>query len=224
MPRIITTLAALLLVLLPGVSNAAEPVDNTYEFVEGQHYATIEHPRDTRAGEDEVEVIEFFWYGCGHCYAVEPHVQQWLQDKPEAVRFLRVPATLNRGWLLHARAYYTAEQLGITEQMHEELFAAIHQRRDPLREVDDVAAVFETVAGVDRDTFDKSFESFGVGMKLKQADSLARAYQLRGVPTFVIGGKYITTANMAGSYEGVMQVVRYLAKRELAEDSSVATQ
>ena len=210
-----------LALLLAAPAHAAGEGDAA-EFVAGKHYAVLEEPRSTGAGKDEVEVIEFFWYGCPHCYAAEPHIQQWLANKPEKVRFLRVPATLNRNWVLLARAYYAAEKLGITETMHKALFQTIHRQRNMLRTPQDVAAVFERVAGVSANEFQQAFQSFGTGMKLKEADALARSYPLTGVPSFVIDGKYVTTAGMAGSYENLIEVVKMLSERELEEAGATA--
>lgn len=219
MRRLVSTSLVFLAAFLATSAQAAEG-KGAAEFVAGKHYAVLEEPRSTGAAKDEVEVIEFFWYGCPHCFAVEEHVQQWLAGKPDDVRFLRVPATLSRGWILLARAYYAAEQLGITEQMHKALFETIHRQRNMLRTPDDVAAVFENVAGVSADDFRQAFQSFGTGMKLKEADALARSYPLTGVPSFVIDGKYVTTAGMAGSYEKLIEVVKMLSERELAKAST----
>ncbi|MDX1443400.1 MAG: thiol:disulfide interchange protein DsbA/DsbL [Gammaproteobacteria bacterium] len=191
-------------------------------FVEGKHYMELEEPRSTGTEADEVEVIEFFWYGCGHCYATEPHIDAWLEEKPDDVRFLRVPATLSRGWLLLARAYYTAEQLGIRNEVHRKIFDTIHGERKLPRNPDDVAALFQKIAGVDPEVFKQAFQSFPVGIKLKEADALARSYPLTGVPSFVIDGKYVTTAAMAGSYERLLDVVEMLSERALEEKGSAS--
>lgn len=204
------------------LASAATPEQATGPaFVEGEHYKRLKEPRDTGSPET-VEVMEFFWYGCGHCFATESHIRGWLENKPEGITFTRVPATLSRNWLLHARAFYTAHKLGVDNQMHEAMFNAIHRERNPLRTPDDIAALFESVAGVSPEKFREAFNSFAVDNELVEADALARAYPLTGVPSFVVDGKYLTTAGMAGSYSALLEVVAMLSERELADAGASA--
>lgn len=169
----------------------------------------------TRVAPGKVEVLEFFWYGCPHCYATEKHVEAWLADQPEDVVFVRVPATLNRGWVLMAQAYYTAEALDVLDTMHPALFAAFHEDNVPLQTPEQIAAYFEAKAGIDKDTFANAFNSLQVASRVQRADQLARRYRVGGVPAMAVNGKFITDPNQANGYADMLEIVDQLTKQEL---------
>lgn len=199
------TLLLFALICLPLVLQAAT-------FQEGRHYQRLPNPIPTST-DDKVEVVEIFWYGCPHCFHLEPVVSKWLENKPNNVEFVRIPAVLGSSWELGARAFYVAESLGILDQIHTPLFDAIHVQKKPMRTVDDLAAFFAE-HGVDRATFDKTFNSFDVETKLRRSQDLVRRYRVDGVPTVIVNGKYMTTGTMAGSSEGIFEVVDYLVAQE----------
>ena len=205
--RIPVLLTSLLfaLVFLPLVLLAAS-------FQEGAHYQRLPTPVPTST-EDKVEVVEVFWYGCPHCFHLEPVVDKWLEHKPDNVEFVRIPAVLGTSWELGARAFYVAQSLGILDKIHTPLFDAIHVQKKPMRTVDDLAAFFAE-HGVDRATFDKTFQSFEVETKLRRSQDLVRRYRIDGVPTVIVNGKYFTTGTMAGSSAGIFEVVDYLVAQE----------
>jgi len=181
----------------------------------GDGYDWLEPARNTSVAAGQVEVIEFFWYGCPHCYQLEPSMEAWLAEKPEGVVFKRVAPPLNPSWENHARAFYAAEALGVTETLHEPLFEALHKQRRKLRGKDELAD-FAGSLGIDRDKFRKTMDSFAVQGQLKRAMQLARSYQLEGVPAVAINGKYKTSGSLAGSYPRMMGIVDQLAREELA--------
>lgn len=179
---------------------------------EGIEYQLVTSPQPTNTT-GKVEVVEFFWYGCGHCFMFEPHISGWLKKKPENVEFIRIPAALNPGWEIHARAYYTAEVLDALNKIHEPLFNAIHVEKRKLNDETALAAFFAE-HGVPEADFRKTFHSFAVETKLRRAMSLAQRYGISGVPTIIVNGKYRTDAGMTGSYENLLQVMNYLIQKE----------
>lgn len=182
------------------------------EYSNGNGYTTIENPVRT-TNSDKIEVLEIFWYGCPHCYALEEYTQAWKQKLPEDVDFKFMPAALNRSWLAHAKAFYVADILGIEDELHSDLFNAIHQERRRLNKEDDLAEFF-TDYGVTEDDFKKQYNSFAVQSRLAKADAKLRAYGVRGVPGLVVNGKYLVTAETAGGNKYIYDVVDYLVEQE----------
>lgn len=193
-------ICSLLLVFLPLAPLMAQG------FQEGVHYDRVA-PADTRDADAPIEVAEYFWYGCPHCYSIEPAVQRWLETKPENVTFLRVPAPLNPRWAVHARAYYVAEVLGKVEDIHEPLFKAMHEKRRQLMSKEELAEFF-TDFGISSEEFDKTWDSFAVQTRMQKALNDARRFRLTGVPTVVVNNEYATS--MASSGGRVFEVVNYL--------------
>jgi len=135
-------------------------------------YKRIKPAVPTQSG-DKIEVVEIFWYGCMHCYAFEPYIDNWLKSLPADVEFRRVPGVLNKSWMPHARAYYTAEKLGVLERIHKPLFQALHRQRKRISTEDDLREFF-VEKGVDAEQFTRSYHSQGVEIKVKQAFLAAR--------------------------------------------------
>jgi thiol:disulfide interchange protein DsbA len=211
----LSLLASLIVVslLLPASVSAQHPQDEF--FLEGAQYRVLSPPIPARAPEGKVEVVELFWYRCPHCYHLEPYLEQWLANKPEAASFVRVPALLNPHWVVQARAYYAAELLGAVDRTHVPLFKAIHEKKQALNDVDSLAA-FYAAHGVDEQKFRDAFNSFEVHTKLRQAAQYKRN-DITGVPAMIVGGKYLVTATMAGGHPEMLKVVDYLVRREAAE-------
>lgn len=182
-------------------------------FEEGRHYTELVFPQDVETGK-QIEVREFFWYGCPHCYTLEPTLERWLGKKPKNVEFVRTPGTAPR-WLLHAQAYYAAESLGAVPKLHSAMFNAIHAQK---RQLDDEASLLKFVAeqGVDPAKFKEALNSFGVRLKVEKAKRLNEAYTVNSVPALVIDGKYLTTPAMAGGDEAVVKVVEFLVQKASA--------
>ncbi|HYQ73338.1 MAG TPA: thiol:disulfide interchange protein DsbA/DsbL, partial [Gammaproteobacteria bacterium] len=132
MKSVTTLLLALsFVVMLPGMAQANE-------YQEGKEFLLLSTPQPTSTGDDKVEVVELFWYGCPHCFDLEPEVQAWLERKPDYVELVRMPAIVGPRWELLAQAYYTAELLGISDKIHPALFEAIHEKD---MKIDDEAAL-----------------------------------------------------------------------------------
>ena len=181
-------------------------------YKQGQDFVELSNPQPTSSG-DKIEVVELFWYGCPHCHNLEPYLEKWLESKPEDVEFVRMPAILSSRWELLAKAYYTAELLGIVDKTHVALFEAIHKEN---RKITDEAAVqdFFVSQGVSASDFKNTFNSFAVNVKINHARQMSRRYAISGVPNLIVNGKYSTTQSMARGSEGVIRVVNYLIEQE----------
>ena len=170
------------------------------------------NPQPTASG-NKIEVIEFFWYGCPHCFALEPYLGKWLAKKPEDVVFLRIPAILGNRWVHYAKVYYATEKLGVADKLHSPLFKAIHEQRLLLDDVTKLGNFLET-QGIDKDKFFAAYQSDDIGKKIKNAYVMGQDYGLTGVPTIIINGKYRTSASQAGSNEKLIQVMDELIDKE----------
>ncbi len=198
--------ALFLVFMLPFASAWAQ------DYSDGNGYTAIKTPVRT-ANPDKIEVVEIFWYGCPHCYALEPYTQAWKKELPADVEFKFLPAVFGRNWLAHAKAFHVADLLGIEDKIHSDMFNAIHQDRKRLNSEDDLAEFF-TQYGVSEDEFHKQYDSFAVNSRLSQADSKIRGYGARGVPGIVVNGKYLVTAATAGGNNNIYSVVDFLIEKE----------
>jgi len=175
-----------------------------------QNYTVLANPGTVdKAG--LIEVREFFWYGCPHCYKLEPHIAKWLKTKPADVNFIRTPAALNPVWEANARGYYTAEALGIVEKTHLPLFQTIHIGKQQLFDQNSLTR-FYSGFGADPKNFGGLYNSFAVSGKVGQSKALAQRYQLDGVPAVVVNGKYL----VKGETEKVITTINELIVKERA--------
>ena len=189
---------------------------------EGVNYKRLVPAQPTEVPTGQVEVLEFFWYACPHCYAIDPGVEAWLKTKPAYVSFSRVPVMWNEGHRSLARLFYTLQTLGKLDQLHGEVFKEIHVHGDPLVAPDpnDAAgsehmqAVFARKFGISEADFTKAYHSFAVETALQRADELGQRYRIDGVPTFVVNGKFIADVGTAGSPERLLTLVGDLAAQE----------
>lgn len=184
------------------------------DFKEGEDYDLITPPIRTTTG-DKVEVVEFFWYGCGHCYNFEPLIGQWKKGLAEDVQFVGSPAVWNKPMELHAKAYYTAQVLDVEEAMHPVLFQAMNVDRKRLQSDKEIKALF-TANGVSGEDFDKAYNSFGVNSQVRQANSRARAAKITGTPEMMVNGKYRISTRKAGSQADMLKVADFLIEKERA--------
>ncbi len=164
----------------------------------------------------KIEVIEFFWYGCPHCYRFEPILQEWLKTLPDNVQFIRQPAVFSSLWAKHAQAYFTAEALGVVDKVHADFFDAIQNKKQKLVTEDQLAEFF-VAHGVDETAFRDTYNSFLVDSKMRQAKSMAPRYGVTGVPTIIINGKYKTNGSLAKSHENMIRVMNQLIQQEAGQ-------
>lgn len=189
--------AGLVVALLGGSAVAAPQA--------GRDYKPLATPQPVETGA-RIEVVEFFWYGCSHCYDLEPFIKKWTAKLPADVEFRRVPAIPTERWATNARTFYTLEALGELPRLHQEVFDAVHIDRVNFN---DEKTQLEWMAkkGVDRQKFADAWASFSVQSKVKRAAQVTRAFDVNSVPSLVVDGKYLTTVAMAGSPEQLMKTL-----------------
>lgn len=184
------------------------------QFKEGTNYTRLVPAQPTGVAPGKVEVVEVFWYGCGHCFTLESAIESWKgKDKPAYAEFVRVPAMWNDATRMHARVFFTAELLGKLEQLHTPIFREINVKGNQLNTVEKITAFFKE-HGVSTDEFQKAFSSFAVENKLQRADFLNRRYRIESVPTVIVNGKYKTDVTMAGGEPQLFGLIGELAAHE----------
>lgn len=183
---------------------------------EGIEYKKVS-PAQPTITKNKVEVVEFFWYGCPHCFHFEPQLKEWLAKKPDNVVFYRIPAVFNPTWALHARAFYSAKSLGLFNDgktdFHVAFFDEIHKHKKRLRNKKTLQTFFAKF-GVSAEDFNDTFDSFAVNTKVNRAKVLSKRYKLDGVPTLIVNGKYRTDGPMAGGRKGMLKVLDFLVRKE----------
>lgn len=181
-------------------------------LVAGQHYAVLANPVAT-AQSEKIEVVEMFWYGCPSCYQLEPTISSWQKDLPDDVSFVKVPAMFGGIWNLHGQLFYTLQALKVDDSVHDAVFDALHQRNRRLASLPEILD-FVGGLGIDKAAFEKTWNSFGVKSQLEKAKKLAIAYQISGVPSMVVNGKYRFDIGMAGGLQEVATVANQLIQQE----------
>lgn len=182
------------------------------ELVEGSNYITLTSPVPT-AQPEKVEAAALFWYGCPHCYQLEPTLKAWSETLPEDVNFVRVPAMFGGIWNLHGQLFYTLETMQAERQVHDSIFNALHNSGRKLASATEIAN-FVAEQGVDKELFLKTWDSFSVKSKMEKAKQQAIAYQITGVPAMVINGKYRFDIGMAGGLQETVDVADALIEQE----------
>jgi len=197
---------------------------NLAGWKQGENYTAYPVARPVSTPPGKVEVVEAFWYGCGHCYTLEPRVEAWEKSKPEWVALKRIPVIWNEVTREDARLYYTIESLGRVGDLHGEVFRQIHAKGQPLTVIrggrvdkaatEKAAREFLMAKGVSAEDFAKHYRTFSTENKLRQAENLSRQYMIDHTPMVVVHGKYLTDAEMAGGMDKLFQLVNDLATRE----------
>jgi thiol:disulfide interchange protein DsbA len=179
----------------------------------GVNYHVLDTPQSTSAPQGKVEVIEFFWYGCPHCYAFQPYLEHWLKQKPDNVDFIRVPvATGFQEAKPMAQAFYTEKSLGLVDKLHDALFDQYQKYHHLLKTKKDFKKFFEK-HGVSGKDFDAAWDSFSVAMDVKRAANKQKAYHIMGVPTIAVDGRYTATLHRNQGVEDLPGVIDYLVKK-----------
>jgi len=181
--------------------------------VEGQQYVRLSTPAPVSLPADKkIEVVEFFWYECPHCYAFEPMLEPWSKRLAADVSFRRVPVGFTARHQAAQKMYYALEDMGKLEGLHKRIFTAIHVQNQRLISEPDMVA-FVTANGVDGAKFSEMFRSFQVSTKANRAKQLSEAYKIDGVPALGIHGRYFTSGALAGSHERALAVADFLIDR-----------
>lgn len=199
----------------------AEPEETAREwkYREGAHYTRLVPTQPTVGGPDKVEVAEIFMYSCPHCMDLERFLQDWEEDMDPNVRFVRIPAIFNNLAATHAQLHYTEEVLARNGQLADRnafrtmVFNEIHRRGNSLGSESAIQRIFAR-AGVDEDTFRRTWSSFEVSQSMRKAADLTRRYGVMSVPMVIVNGKYRTDAGSAGSYPALLEVIDELTARE----------
>ena len=179
--------------------------------VEGKDYIRLSQPQAVAPG--KIEVVDFFWYGCPHCFSFEPSLDAWVKKLPADVAFRRVPVSFrDEPFGTHARIFYALESLGQVDAIHRKVFAAIHNDRASLAKPAEVSD-FMTKNGLDGAKFLEVMNSFSVQTKARQAKQITDAYKIDGVPALGIHGRYYTSASVAGSNDRALAVADQLIVR-----------
>ena len=195
----------------------------TREFKDGVDYRTLKIPALTDAEKGQIEVASIFWYGCPHCYSLEPIVDRWKESLKDDVRFVRRPGFFGPNlWKAHAQLYYTIHNMGIEDKVHEGIFNEVQNKKNYLQNSDAMADYLNQRYGIDKKEFKAQFDSFGVNHQLQQAFAKLEDYELKGVPALIINGKYVIEAGMAGSLNDMPLIADYLIAKVQKENSAKA--
>jgi thiol:disulfide interchange protein DsbA len=178
---------------------------------EGFDYRILPIPQPVET-KGKVEVIEFFWYGCPHCYDFEPELISWVKRQPKDVVFKRVPVAFRDDFMPHSQLFYTLEALGKGDALHEKVMYAMHKENKRLLTESEIAD-WAAAQGIDRNTFLATYRSFAVTSKARAARQLADAYRIDGVPTMVMQGKYVTSPSIAGTKAKAIGVMDLLEEK-----------
>lgn len=198
------TVKQCLVVIVLGLCSSSVWAFGLERFVEGVHYKKIDS-----AEYQAKSVVEFFSFGCPHCYHLEPLMEEWLKAKPADVSFSRVPATWNQNFVVLGKLYYVTQALGIEEKAVPAIFDYLHKQGKKIEGRSDAEALLAGL-GVSKEDFDKTWADEKLDSKVTAAGRQFVALQIRGVPAIVVNGQYQTGVQMAGSPKEMFEVVNFL--------------
>lgn len=188
--------------LAVGFALAGTPLASLAALEAGRDFTLVSPPQPGGVN-GQIEVLEFFSYGCPHCHEFDPLLTNWRKTLPADVVFRRVPVSFGRPqWAALGRLYLTLAALGLADKLDPAVFEAIHNQRVPLH---DEAKRNEWLAkqGVDVAKFNNTWKSFGVESQAKRAEQQSEAFKVAGVPALAIDGRYF-----AGGNEGFPALLR----------------
>jgi thiol:disulfide interchange protein DsbA len=172
-------------------------------------YSELHPPLPVDAPPGKIGVTEFFWYGCIHCYNLEPNIEAWLKQVPPDVEFRRVPAVFSNRLALDAAIFYAFESLGVFDKLHRPFFDAIHKGG---LKTQNQQALSEWLQknGLEPEKLFDTMKSFGVQSKVRRAAQLTIASKIDGTPAMAVHGRYTVSAAQGGSREGMLESVNQL--------------
>jgi len=214
MKRLISIFMLAILIPVASCSAQSEDVKDASAYKQGKDYSLIPRPVKT-ADPSKIEVVEIFWYGCIHCFRLEPEIEDWIPNLAEDVDFIRMPAIWADIMELHAAMLYANEALGLTDQLHTAIFKEMNVEKN---QMPNEKAILKFIGkqGVDAEKYRRAMNSFGVSSQVLQAKSKMGAYGVRGTPEMVINGKYKLTTAMAGSHQRMLKIADALIAQERA--------
>ena len=205
--RILLSAAVLSLAIsFSGLSGAQSP-----KIEEGFDYRILPTPQPLES-KGKVEVIEFFWYGCPHCYDFEPELNAWLKRQPKDVIFRKVPVAFRDDFMPHSQLFYALEAMGKGDALNDKVMYAMHKENKRLMAENEIAD-WAASQGIDRNTFLATYRSFAVVSKARAARQMADAYRIDGVPTIVMQGRYVTSPSIAGTKAKAISVMEHLEQK-----------
>ena len=205
--RILLSAAVLSLAIsFSGLSGAQSP-----KIEEGFDYRILPTPQPLES-KGKVEVIEFFWYGCPHCYDFEPELNAWLKRQPKDVIFRKVPVAFRDDFMPHSQLFYALEAMGKGDALNDKVMYAMHKENKRLMTENEIAD-WAASQGIDRNTFLATYRSFAVVSKARAARQMADAYRIDGVPTVVMQGRYVTSPSIAGTKAKAISVMEHLEQK-----------
>ena len=197
--------------VLFAASTLGANAQGTEKIEEGIEYKLLPVPQPVDV-KNKVEVIDFFWYGCPHCFDFEPELSAWVKRQGKDVVFRRIPVAFRDDFMPHNQLFYTLESLGKGEALNAKVMYAIHKENKRLLTESEIAD-WAVTQGIDRNTFLAAYRSFAVVSKARVAKQLTEAYRIDGVPTVVIQGRYVTSPSMATSKARVISVMDFLVEK-----------
>ncbi|MEZ5537389.1 MAG: thiol:disulfide interchange protein DsbA/DsbL [Thiolinea sp.] len=208
------TLPALLLALAVGLSGCI-PDSQARSFTENVDYAVITPPVSTQAEEGKVEVAEVFWYGCPHCYNLEPTINEYIKTKPDYVTFTRIPAMLDPTWVFHGKVFYVGRMLDPngSKDVHAKIFEALQKQRRRIGNDDQLRRFYQSL-GFKLDEINNILKSMELKTKLDYARDITVKSHLDSVPTIIVNGKYLTSPSMVSGNKNLIEVINYLSSLE----------
>jgi len=179
-------------------------------------YDTLENPQPPITQTGKVEVVEFFWYRCGHCYYLEGPLESWLKNKPDNVAFIRIPAVWpSYSWAFSAKVFYSAKELGVLDEIHAPYFESIHRKRKPTEGeqqlINQVFDFFYTSDFLEPEEVERNRKL--LAGKIERAKELTKNYGVRGVPIIYVNGRYRLSPSKAGGYDKMFEILDYLIKK-----------
>jgi thiol:disulfide interchange protein DsbA len=193
------------------------------QFEEGVHYQLVDNAPMTAAG--PIEVVEAFSYMCTHCNTFEPYISAWIKDLDSNVKFRRIPVVFGRGsWEIYARAYVTADLMGVADTAHGDLMDKLWKKREVMRTMEELGEFYSDF-GVAPATFVATSKSFAADAKLRKDQLVVQTAQVKGTPSMVVSGKYLIATNKdVSSYDAMLAVVDFLVAQEQAAQATVVSE
>jgi thiol:disulfide interchange protein DsbA len=195
--------------LLPVVARAQN------KPTEGTEFKLVQPPQPVESG-NKVEVLEFFQYSCPHCFAFNPDLEAWRKKLPTDVEYKRIHINWDNSTLNHTKIYYSLEQLGKVNEVHEKVFTAIHVNKKRMLDPEEIADLM-AANGIDRKQWLDMFNSFSIATRASKAMQIWRGYKIDGTPTLGCDGRFITSPSMVGSRTGSLAVLDFLIQRARTE-------
>ena len=183
----------------------------TYAENDSQKYVQISNSPQTE--HDKIVIYEFFWYGCPHCFNIEPTIVKIESNLNQDTVLIKLPLALKESWVNHAKAFFSMQQMNIDNNLHSKIFEEIHINGNRLDTKSSLVDFIDS-GGFDGSSFSKNFDSFGTEIRIKKANKLARQYQITSVPTIIVNGKYLTSGSFVSDYDELYDVVNFLVEKE----------